>query len=133
MANKTELASVHEIEIWLQNVLLDECLWSFNLWPNTTKGTWCLLLRKLRFVHYLTDELTSFPMICSYIYCKNLEFWVGSSQEQITKQIIVLLVFNYFPSGFLENRKVCEDVGNQAKHCPTNTEAAFVYDTKYLL
>ena len=33
------------------------------MWPNTTKGTWCLLLRKLRSVHYLTDELTSFPMI----------------------------------------------------------------------
>ena len=33
------------------------------MWPSTTKGTWCLLLRKLRFVHYLTGELTSFPMI----------------------------------------------------------------------
>ena len=32
----------------------------FEIWPNTTKGT-CLLLRKLRFVHYITDELTSFP------------------------------------------------------------------------
>ena len=33
------------------------------MWPSTTKETWCLLLRKLRFVHYLKDELTSFPMI----------------------------------------------------------------------
>ena len=34
---------------------------------NTTKGTCCLLLRKLRFVHYLTDELTSFPYDTKFI------------------------------------------------------------------
>ena len=33
------------------------------MWPNTTKGTWCLLLKILRFLHYLTEDFTSFPMI----------------------------------------------------------------------
>ena len=28
--------------------------------PNTTKGTSCLLQRKLRFMHYLTEEFTSY-------------------------------------------------------------------------
>ena len=31
--------------------------------PNTTKGTSCLLMKKLRFMQYLTEDLTSFPMI----------------------------------------------------------------------
>ena len=34
-----------------------------QMWPNTTKGTSCLLLRKLRYLHYLPEDFTSFPMI----------------------------------------------------------------------
>ena len=30
-----------------------------KMWPNTTKGTSCLLLT-MRFLHYLIDDLTSF-------------------------------------------------------------------------
>ena len=33
------------------------------MWSNTTKGTSCLLLNKLRFLQYLTEDLTRFPMI----------------------------------------------------------------------
>ena len=35
-----------------------------SMWPNITKGISCLLLKKkIRFLNYLTEDLTSIPMI----------------------------------------------------------------------
>ena len=45
-------------------ILMIDCRYNSEyMWPNTTKGTSCLLLRKLRLLHYLTEDITSFPMI----------------------------------------------------------------------
>ena len=41
---------------------------------NTTKGTSCLHLRKFRFLHYLTEDLTSFPIIPNSLKLKWF-FW----------------------------------------------------------
>ena len=46
------------------NMFTDTIPWHcLFMWPNKTKGTSRLLLRKLRFLYYVTEDLTSFPMI----------------------------------------------------------------------
>ena len=44
-----------------------------NMWPNTSKGTSCLHLRKLRFLHYLTEYLTSFPHDTKFVKSDSFE------------------------------------------------------------
>ena len=61
------------------------------MWPNTTKGTSCLLLNKLRFLDYLTEYLTSFPMIPKLWQLK-WYFW----KYNFYKVCIFYFLFFYF-------------------------------------
>ena len=67
--NYTFWMLLHFGRVWLHifgppstKAILFDC-WFDYLWPNTTKGTSCLFLKILIFLHYLTEDFTSFRMI----------------------------------------------------------------------
>ena len=66
------------------------------MWPNTTKGTSCLLLRKLRCLHYLTGYLTSFtkcdfPFIFFIVYT----LFCSLSQNKPGRQDVLFVVLGH--------------------------------------
>ena len=54
--------AIYETVLTFQNNSLPTWLNTIIMWCITTKGTLCLFLTNMRFLHYLRDNWTSFPM-----------------------------------------------------------------------
>ena len=78
-----------------------------HTWPNTTKGTSCLLFRKLRFLLYLTGDLKSFPW---YKICKNgSDHFENTSFTKCEFPFILFIFYTLFGS-LSQNKHGGQDV-----------------------
>ena len=67
-----------------------------NMWPNTTKGTSCLLLSKFRFLHYLTRGFNKLSNDITFI-----KFEVILLKIQFIQSVNCLLFSLYFTHCFV--------------------------------
>ena len=71
------------------------------LWPNTTKGTSCLLLSKFRFLHYLTEDLIKLSSDIKFIKIE-----VILLITQVLQSVNFLLFYMYFTHCFVHYLRI---------------------------